>query len=105
RVFVGERDNHVVGFVVLSPIAQRNGWLFEQFPHVPGAPNGTVELMIDAAMRTLAEDGCDYATLGLSPLSRRSNIPADKQPLWVRFILGWIRKHGQRFYNFDGLDS
>ena len=72
RVFVAERGGEVVGFVVLSPVATRNGWLFEQFPHRPGAPNGTVELMIDAAMRALAADGFDYATLGLSPLSARA---------------------------------
>lgn len=105
RIFVATRDNSVVGFVVLSPIAQRNGWLFEQFPHRPGAPNGTVELMIDTAMRALANSNCDYATLGLSPLSKRATVASTEQPLWLRFILGWVRKHGQRFYNFDGLDS
>ena len=104
QVFVAERDEDVMGFVVLSPIARRNGWLFEQFPHRPGAPNGTVELMIDTAMRNLGERGYDYATLGLSPLSKRANIALDKQPFWLRFALGWIRKHGRRFYNFDGLD-
>jgi phosphatidylglycerol lysyltransferase len=105
RVFVGERDGKVVGFVVLSPVATRNGWLFEQFPHVPGAPNGTVELMIDTAMRALAEDGFDYATLGLSPLSVRAKVAPFSNPLWLRVILAWLRKHGQRFYNFDGLDA
>lgn len=105
RVFVATQSESVVGFVVLSPVAKRNGWLFEQFPHRPGAPNGTVELMIDAAMRTLAAEGCDYATLGLSPLSKRANVRDVREPYWLRFILGWIRKHGQRFYNFDGLDS
>jgi phosphatidylglycerol lysyltransferase len=105
RIFVATRNDIVAGFVVLSPVAQRNGWLFEQFPHRPGAPNGTVELMIDTAMRALADDGCDYATLGLSPLSRRANVATVKQPFWLRIVLGWIRKHGQRFYNFDGLDA
>jgi phosphatidylglycerol lysyltransferase len=105
RVFVALRKDEVVGFVVLSPVVQRNGWLFEQFPHRPGAPNGTVELMIDTAMQALAADGCDYATLGLSPLSKRASVPLDKQPFWLRFVLGWVRKHGQRFYNFDGLDA
>jgi phosphatidylglycerol lysyltransferase len=105
RVFVAARGDQVIGFVVLSPVAQRNGWLFEQFPHRPGSPNGTVELMIDTAMRRLADDGCDYATLGLSPLSRRANVTGVKQPLWLRLVLGWVRKHGQRFYNFDGLDA
>ncbi len=105
RVFVAERENEVVGFVLLSPVATRHGWLFEQFIHRPGAPNGTVELMIDTAMRVLAEDGCEYATLGLSPLSVRANVEPFDNPLWLRVFLAWLRKHAQRFYNFDGLDA
>jgi len=105
RVFVAERSGIVEGFVVISPVATRNGWLFEQFPHRPGAPNGTVETMIDTAMRVLAKDGYDYATLGLSPLSTRANVPATSDPLWLKLMLVWLRKHGRRFYNFDGLDN
>ncbi|HEY8563378.1 MAG TPA: DUF2156 domain-containing protein [Pyrinomonadaceae bacterium] len=105
RVFVAARGAEVVGFIVLSPVATRNGWLFEQFVHRPGAPNGTVELMIDAAMRELAANGCDYATLGLSPLSTRAPIAPFDNPFWLRILLAWMRKHAQRFYNFDGLDA
>jgi phosphatidylglycerol lysyltransferase len=105
RVFVAEGRDKVVGFVLLSPVATRNGWLFEQFVHRPKAPNGTVELMIDAAMRELAKDGCDYATLGLSPLSARAQVKPFDNPLWLRVLLAWMRKHAQRFYNFDGLDA
>ena len=105
RIFVAMYGGSIVGFVVMSPIAKRKGWLFEQFPHVPSAPNGTVELMIDAAMRAIASDGCRYATLGLSPLSRRAHVAPIEQSAWLRILLAWVRKHGQRFYNFDGLDS
>jgi phosphatidylglycerol lysyltransferase len=105
RIFVAESGATIVGFVLLSPVATRNGWLFEQFIHCPGAPNGTVELMIDAAMRELAENGCEYATLGLSPLSSRAPLEPFDNPFWLRILLAWMRKHGQRFYNFDGLDA
>jgi phosphatidylglycerol lysyltransferase len=105
RVFVAERSEEILGFVLLSPVKTRNGWLFEQFVHRPGAPNGTVELMIDAAMRALAKDNCDYATLGLSPLSTRATVAPFRNPLWLRILLAWMRKHGQRFYNFEGLDA
>lgn len=106
RIFVAERGAEVVGFVMLSPVSQRNGWLFEQFVHRPDdAPNGTVELMIDKAMRALEQDGYDYATLGLSPLSTRADVTPFRNPLWLRFLIGWMRLHGKRFYNFDGLDS
>lgn len=105
RIFVAETPEKIVGFVLLSPVASRNGWLFEQFVHCSGAPNGTVESMIDTAMRTIAEDGCEYATLGLAPLSRRAKIEPFENPLWLKIVLAWMRRHGQRFYNFDGLDA
>ena len=104
RVFVAERGARVEAFLVLSPIPDRSGWLTEQFPHRRAAPNGTVELMMDAAIRTVADEGCEYITLGLSPLSKRADIEPFDNPLWLRVFLAWMRKHGQRFYNFDGLD-
>ena len=105
RIFVAEQGSMVVAFLVLSPIPERNGWLTEQFPHHPLAPNGTVELMMDTAIRSLANDGFDYVTLGLSPLSKRANIAPFDNPVWLKMVLAWMRKHGQRFYNFDGLDA
>lgn len=104
RVFVAEVAGTVAAFLVLSPIPERSGWLTEQFPHVPRAPNGTVEFMMDAAFRVLAEEDCEYVTLGLSPLSRRAKIEPFDNPLWLKALLAWMRKHGQRFYNFEGLD-
>lgn len=105
RVFVAERDSEVVGFLVLSPVTRRNGWLFEQFVHKPGSPNGTVTIMIDRAMRSLAETDCQYATLGLAPLSTRAQIAPFYNPFWLRVLLAWMRIHAQRFYNFNGLDN
>lgn len=105
RVFVAEHCSKVAGFVMLSPVPRRNGWLFEQFVHRPGAPNGTVELMIDAAMRATANGGSAYATLGLAPLSTRAAVAPFNNPLWLKILLAWMRVHGKRFYNFDGLDA
>jgi phosphatidylglycerol lysyltransferase len=105
RVFVAERGGEVMGFVNLSPVPRRNGWLFEQFPHRPGSPNGTVELMVHHAMLAMAESGSEYATLGLAPLSTRAKIEPFDNPVWLRIFLAWLRKHAQRFYNFDGLDA
>ena len=104
RVFVATRNEKVQAFLVLSPIPERHGWLTEQFPHRPGAPNGTVELMMSEAINKLADEKFEYLTLGLSPLSRRAKIEPFDNPMWLRFLLAWMRKHGQRFYNFDGLD-
>lgn len=105
RVFVAEHKSEVAAFLVLSPIPDRRGWLTEQFPHIPEAPNGSVELMMDTAVRKLCDEGFEYVTLGLSPLSKRARIEPFDNPLWLRLLLAWMRKHGQRFYNFEGLDA
>jgi phosphatidylglycerol lysyltransferase len=80
RIFVAERGENVVGFLVATAIPARNGWLVEQWPRVRSAPNGTTHLLIDAAV-------------------------GDGQPVWLRLVLTWIRAHGRRFYNFRGLEA
>jgi phosphatidylglycerol lysyltransferase len=104
RVFVTQsRESEIVAFLVASPAPARGGWLIEQFVRGARAPNGTVELLLDTAMRALAADGFEYVTLGLAPLSRHS-IPQTVNPPWLRLALKLVRAHGRRFYNFEGLD-
>jgi len=106
RVFVAQtRDDDIRAFTVLSPVPARNGWLVEQIIRGRSAPNGTAELLLDHAMRAVGASGASYATLGLSPLSQRAGVSLPPQPLWLRFVLEWIKLHGARFYNFVGLDS
>lgn len=106
RVFVAERNgSEAVAFTVLSPVPDRNGWLVEQIVRGFQAPNGTAELLIDAAMRAVSDSGSTYATLGLSPLSERAPLEPLRQPIWLRVVLQWVRLHGARFYNFGGLET
>jgi phosphatidylglycerol lysyltransferase len=92
RYFVAERDGAVVGFLAAVPVYQRSGWLLEDFLRDPGAPNGTAELLVDAAMAALGEAGSRYVTLGLAPLSGP--------------VSGWLRaarRLSSPLYDFAGL--
>ncbi|MGH7621388.1 MAG: phosphatidylglycerol lysyltransferase domain-containing protein, partial [Gemmatimonadaceae bacterium] len=104
RIFVAERAGAVVSYLVASPVPARRGWLIEQIVRGRGAPNGTSELLVDAAMRALSADGAEYVTLGLAPLSRHSRYEGPGVPAWLALVLRWVRAHGRRFYDFDGLD-
>jgi phosphatidylglycerol lysyltransferase len=110
RVFVARHgeaavEDPVIAFAVLSPIPARNGWLVEQFPRMPHAPNGTIELLLTSAVRAIADSGAEYVTLGLAPLARRDSIPHWNEPRPIRAALKFAALHGNRFYNFKGLES
>lgn len=104
-VFVAERDNRVAGFLVASPVPARAGWLVEQLIRSPDAPNGVSEMLIHTAAQAMAGQEAKYVTLGLAPLSRRASPPRRSEPWWLHAVLQWVRAHGRRFYDFDGLDA
>lgn len=72
RVFVALRCGRPVGFLVATPVPSRNGWLIEQFIRGREAPNGTAELLIDAAFRAAAAGGLGRMA-GYSMISRAWN--------------------------------
>lgn len=92
RLFVAEAQGRVVGVLGVIPIYARGGWFFEDFLRDPAAPNGTIELLVDAGMRAAAAEGIAVVTLGLAPLA------GDVGP-WLRSA----RRLGRALYDFEGL--
>ncbi len=103
RTFVAEREGAVVGLCVASPAPARGGWQLEQLVRGPAAPNGTMELLVDAALREFDRMGVERVALGAAPLSPRSPALPDTPPV-VRAALSWPRSRGARFYDFEGLE-
>jgi phosphatidylglycerol lysyltransferase len=92
RCFLAEWDGHLIGLVYVVPVPERRGWFIEHMVRAPHAPNGTMELLVDAVMRWASEQGCSWLTLGLAPLS--GDIP---------LLLRVARKRMAFLYNFEGL--
>ena len=105
RLFAASCGGAVVGFLIATPVPDRNGWLIEQIVRGCAAPNGMAELLVGSAMQAVAADGAEYVTLGLAPLSQRAGTGAEAEESWLRLLLTGVRAHGRRFYNFDGLDA
>jgi phosphatidylglycerol lysyltransferase len=104
-LLVARRSGAPVGYLLASPIPQRNGFLVEQILRLPNAPNGTVELLIDALMSHLADAGHPYLTLGLVALTHHADPWMKNNPIWLRAIMAAARRHGRHFYDFDGLEK
>ena len=92
RVYVAEAAGEVVGFAALLDLPARRRVFLEHLVRAPDAPNGTAELLVDAAMRDAAVDDRSV-TLGLAPLS------GPGLPAWLRFA----RALGNPLYDFTGL--
>lgn len=92
RAFVGELNGEVVCFLSAVPVFAREGWLLQHVVRDPRAPNGSAELMVDAAMRAAVSEGRGYVTLGLAPLS------GELEP-WLRAARFW----GSALFDFEGL--
>lgn len=93
RYFAAECDGRLVGFLAAVPIYGRRGWLVEDLLRAPEAPNGTNEVMIDAAMRAFATEGATFVTLGMVPLAG------------VERWLARARDVMRPLYDFRGLDA
>lgn len=92
RFFVAEQNGAVVATLIAIPVYARGGWFLETMLRTPDAPNGTVELLFDLAMRTFAAEGSTYVSFGLCPLSGATSP-----------LLQSIRWLTRSFYNYDGL--
>jgi phosphatidylglycerol lysyltransferase len=103
-ILVARRRGTPVAFLVASPIRARRGYLIELLARFPAAPNGSSELLIDAAMRTFADENCEYATLGLVALAHAADDQIRANPGWLQMLMYFARAHANRFYNFRGLE-
>ena len=87
-----QASTRLVGLLAASPIFARRGWLVEALVRAPDAPNGTIELLVDEAMRAAALGADALVTLGLAPLAGRVAPP-----------LRWARSAGAVLFDFQGL--
>lgn len=91
-LFVAEQAGKLVGILSVAPIHGREGWLLQNLLRAPDAPNGTAEVLVDAAMREANARGLTFVTLGLAPLAGGVAAP-----------LRFARQAGRPLYNFEGL--
>lgn len=87
---VAEREGRILAFASLIPIPARNGWLLEDILRDDDVPNGTTELLFDAALRETSDS--HMLTLGLALFS-------GEMPTWALAVRTLTRP----LYDFEGL--
>lgn len=74
RWMYAQKDNKIIGVMVLVRLEERQGWLLNRYMALPDAPGGTPELMIINAIETLKKEGCHYLNFGIVPMEKMGAI-------------------------------
>lgn len=93
-------DGQLEGMLACCPIPARRGWYLEDLIRRPDAGRGVSELLVTEALRHLAAEGAQLATLGTSPLA---GIEPTEQFKTLARLLKLIYEHLETFYHFKGL--
>lgn len=93
-------EGRLEGMLACSPFPARRGWYLEDLLRRSDAPRGVSELLVVEALKHLAADGAELATLGTSPLA---GVQPEGQFNTLARFLRLLYEHFDAFYHFKQL--
>jgi phosphatidylglycerol lysyltransferase len=99
-IALAKQGDRIVGFGNLWPGAGKQELSIDLMRHLPGAPHGVMDFLFIELMLWGQAQGYGWFNLGMAPLSGLEDRPL--APAWNR-VSGFIYRHGEHFYNFQGL--
>ncbi|HTT01911.1 MAG TPA: bifunctional lysylphosphatidylglycerol flippase/synthetase MprF [Steroidobacteraceae bacterium] len=94
------RDGEPVAFANLWPSCAREELSVDLMRFGPDAPPGTMDYLFIELMLWARSQGYRWFSLGIAPLAGLESHPL--APAWHR-IGNFVFRHGEHFYNFEGL--
>ncbi len=94
------RQGELIAFANIWQGAGRSELSMDLMRYLPDAPQGVMEYLLIQLMLWGKEQGYEWFNLGMAPLSGVEAQPL--APLWNR-IAAIAYRHGEQFYNFQGL--
>lgn len=87
RYFYAQTEaGKIVAFVVFVPFMAGNGYMADVTRHGNDAPGGVMETIIYQAFQTFKEEGIEYGSLGVAPLTGLDEKSANPIEKLLRFI-------------------
>jgi phosphatidylglycerol lysyltransferase len=99
-VAVVRRADDIVAFANLWPGAGHEELSVDLMRHAPDAPPGAMDFLFAELLGWARTAGYQWFNFGMAPLAGLD--AADAAPVW-RFVGSLIYRHGEHFYNFEGL--
>jgi phosphatidylglycerol lysyltransferase len=99
-IAVVRKEGEIVSFANIWLGAEKEELSIDLMRHLSSTPNGIMDYMFVELMLWGKQQGYDWFSLGMAPMSGLEN--RELAPLWHK--LGtFIFRHGEHFYNFQGL--
>ncbi len=99
-IAVARQQNRLMAFANIWPGAGKEELSIDLMRYRPEAPNGIMEYLFLQIMLWGKSAGYRWFNLGMAPLSGFEARPM--APLWNR-LGGFVFRHGENFFNFEGL--
>jgi len=94
------RAGEIVAFANLWLGAGKEELSVDLMRHVPEAPNGTMDFLFTELLLWGRQEGYRWFNFGMAPLA---GLDAETQPLLWHRVGNFLFRHGEHFYNFQGL--
>jgi lysylphosphatidylglycerol synthetase-like protein (DUF2156 family) len=74
RWFYAQKEDQIIGTVVLNQLKARQGWHMNHLMITPDAPNGTPELLVVSVLEILQNEDCSFVSVGAAPADALGTI-------------------------------
>lgn len=100
RWFYAEKEDTLLGVVILNQLQERKGWLLNRYLVLPDAPGGVPEFMIMSALETLRQENCHVLSLGVVPEKQLGQMTGMNQ--FQKTLIRFIYKMAHWVLHLDG---
>ena len=104
RPYGAFQNGELIGVIDFAPMFRAHrvtGYYADIVRMIPGAPNGTSDLIITTAFQEFIREEANTLSLGLAPLARL--VPCPNEPPVIRKLLSLLYIAGNRLYPFQGI--
>ncbi|AZB44001.1 bifunctional lysylphosphatidylglycerol flippase/synthetase MprF [Bacillus sp. FJAT-42376] len=90
----------MMAFATIMPVYDSETISIDLMRHSSEVPSGTMDMIFISIILDMKEQGYKWFNLGMAPLS---NVGQNKYAFWSERAAARIYKHGQYFYQFEGI--
>ncbi len=103
RWFYAKQEEKIVGIIILSELRSYNGWLLNSVLITKDAPHGISELLVISVLQTLAQENCQYVSMGPVPGNQLGEIIGLSG--FSKTVARWVYQLAKKVFHLGGREA